>query len=226
MASLQKSLSQIGRTDSNGRIRSRPASQASAGSDVISPTGHRTRPAFMSQTSNQHDSVISETSSEQEDYNANHKKLHTPDSGLVEEEEEDTGSEVTLKVTQNGTTNNATEKDSQVNENGKRNEDNTTGGKLRFLQEMRDTDVYNQDSARFDVKFSGGGSEVKVKWFKNDMELCESAKYEFRTTGDRCSLIIRKCGRNDEGYYECHVIATNGSKIETAADLYVAGTGH
>jgi len=217
MASLQKSLSQISRPDSNQRVRSRPNSQSSDA--IVSAAGTRTRSAYNRGGA---DSALSETSSEQ-DYNANDKKLLTPDSGCVPEVEEENEN----KVTQNGTSKESIPRQIDGDGGGASGRVDATGtDKLRFTQEMRDSDVYNQDSARFDVKFVGGGSEVKVLWYKNDMELRESVKYEFRTMGDRCSLVIRKCGRNDEGYYECKVVAPNGQSAITGADLYVAGTGH
>lgn len=109
-------------------------------------------------------------------------------------------------------------------ENGRAETDSSS--QLAFTLEMRDTDVYNMDSARFDVKFSGAkGMVANVTWYKNDGELMESSKYSFRTSGERHSLIIRMCSNGDEGMYECKVSA-GGQEIMTGAELYVAGTHH
>ena len=196
---------------------------------MTSPTTERPRP-FPSEISS--DSLLSSETltpsvGSDRDYNANDKKfVVSQDSGIAEESEQEVkASSMEVKVTAKAKADNIVRLD---NGSSLTSESSTDSAEFKFAQKMRDSDVYINDSARFDVKFTGAGAGFKVKWYKNDMELMESKKYEFRTSSDRCSLVVRNCGISDEGMYECKVTVaaeSGGKTIGCEADLYVAGTG-
>lgn len=93
-----------------------------------------------------------------------------------------------------------------------------------FLRKMRDFEVYEGDSARFDVTVQGQ-PEPTVKWQKDGEEMRESRRYVMDTHDNGlCSLIIKNCREDDDATYSCHVTNSEGSTSCTA-DLYVETTG-
>ncbi len=93
-----------------------------------------------------------------------------------------------------------------------------------FLRKMRDFEVFEGDSARFEVKVKGE-PEPDVTWFKDDVEIKESRKYVFDFDDDGlCILVIKECTEKDDATYECKA-GNSAGDVSCSGDLYVEGTG-
>ena len=93
-----------------------------------------------------------------------------------------------------------------------------------FLKKMRDFEVFEGDSARFDVRVTGS-PEPEVTWYKEDEEMKEDRRYVIDYHEDGlCSLIIKNCQEDDDATYKCSVHNSNG-EASCTADLYVETTG-
>lgn len=90
----------------------------------------------------------------------------------------------------------------------------------KFAKELKDCEVIEGDSARFDVKVSGC-PEPDVTWYKDGKEISESRHFVMEEDEDGvCTLIVRNVTDKDEGDYECKAKNSKG-EIACTGDLYV-----
>ena len=94
-----------------------------------------------------------------------------------------------------------------------------------FVKKMRNFDVFEGDSARFDVHVTGGPT-LDVTWHKEGAVIKDSRKYliESDDDGGRYSLIIKQCEPDDDSVYQCKVTNSLGCE-QCEAELYVEADG-
>ena len=93
-----------------------------------------------------------------------------------------------------------------------------------FLKKMRDFEVYEGDSARFDVAIQGV-PQPEVAWYKEEEVIGASRHYVIdQHENGTCSLIIKNCQEEDDATYSCRVTNPHGTQT-CSADLYVETSG-
>ena len=212
MACFQKALCSLGK---NGNDESSPTSgrsrQNSGNSDSTTPTGERSLSSlFRSQkrysegTIVEHDSGIDSKLSEKD-------SVASSDDGKSVE----TGSELSKPDTPD--INGKESPDSNIQEQA---EEVEKGESAMFLKEMKDFEVFEGDSARFDVRVTGD-PEPDVRWYKDGELIKDSHHYVIdHSDNGNCSLIIKHCREEDDATYECKAKNCSG-EVCCDAELYV-----
>lgn len=132
-------------------------------------------------------------------------------------------------------TESVSEADHDVNDNkinGKENSDTpSTNGvnmksssseKLRFVNRMQDFEVFEGDSALFEVQVEGP-ADLSVSWKKDHMDIKDkkARKYICDYEEDRKYVLkVKNCVSADEGLYSCHV-SCESSAVACSAELTV-----
>ena len=94
---------------------------------------------------------------------------------------------------------------------------------VNFITPMKDFEVYEGDSARFDVLLENFDERfLKISWFKEEQELAQNRKFRMTQNGSgKCGLIIRNCDLDDDARYSCKVVSGSDVQVESSAELYV-----
>nr|XP_006823016.1 PREDICTED: titin-like [Saccoglossus kowalevskii] len=71
----------------------------------------------------------------------------------------------------------------------------------KFTKELKDVDVIERETARFDVEVSH--EKAEVTWLKDGKEIEPSMRYEYKVDGKQRSLIIHGVTPDDEAEYTC-----------------------
>ena len=89
-----------------------------------------------------------------------------------------------------------------------------------FVRKIKDFEVFEGDSARFDVVVSAK-PEAKVSWLKDGFEMQQGSKYLMTSDSEgRSTLVIKNCGEDDDAQYECKAVNCHG-EMRCRAELYV-----